>query len=223
MKWILDNPNDVIQNCLARGNWFEKDYLDVMSKYCNSDSVILDVGANIGNHTVYFSKIVNAKTIYVIEPIVRSYRMLLANIALNYCHNVNVDHIGLGLGHQECIGYAHAMYGKDNLGATRLLPEPTSTSEGVQIVTGDSIFENIKLDFIKMDIEGMEMLALDGLKNTIKNSRPNIFLEVIEENKQEFNKWLEDNRYDIVYSHDQGDVYEENDPNKTYDYMIVPR
>ena len=48
MKFILDNVDDIIQNHLARGEFYEKDYLEVMKKYCPENSTILDIGANVG-------------------------------------------------------------------------------------------------------------------------------------------------------------------------------
>ena len=98
IRWMLDNPNDTIQKHLANNRFFEIQDLEFMKQFIDSNTVIIDIGANIGNHSVYFSKFTDAKTIYVIEPIPRAYKLLLANIALNYCHNINSDFIGLALG-----------------------------------------------------------------------------------------------------------------------------
>ena len=221
IRWILDNPEDIIQKILMSGVFYEKDYLDLMKTHCPADATILDLGANIGNHTVYFSKFFNAKTIYAIEPLPRAYKMLLANIALNYCHNVNVDHIGLAVGNRECIGYPLTLYGKDNLGSTMLNPNPlTDVDPGdihdpVQVVRGDTLFKDIHVDFIKMDIEAMELVALEGLEETINRCRPAMFIEVVENNQADFATWVEKNRYTIVYC----DRY----PQLHANYMVIPQ
>lgn len=212
MKFILDNPNDIIQGHLARGKFYEEDYLKLMKQHCPDNAVILDLGANVGNHAIYFDKFFNPKIIYVIEPIPRFYKMLLCNIALNYCHRVNVDFIGLALADRTCIGYPHTVYGEDNLGSTRLSPEPFSLEceenrkflfDPVQVVKGDDIFKDIRIDFIKMDIESMEMVALAGLSETIAKYRPVIFIEIIEDNEEDFRKWLVENNYKIEW---QGEI-----------------
>jgi FkbM family methyltransferase len=220
MRFITDNNNDIIQNCLANGRWFEEDYLKLMKQHCDPGATILDIGANVGSHTVYFSKFMDPRIIYSIEPIPKAYKMLLANIALNYCHNVNVDHVGLALGNQNCIGYPYVIYGKDNLGSTRLIPEPLQRQhefeafDPVRVVTGDSLFSNIQVDFIKMDIEGMEMVALEGLRETITRCRPKIFIEVNEENKRDFAAWMAANRY--------RSVFEDDHPHLHCYYMAIP-
>ena len=221
MRWILDNPDDIIQKILISGRFYERDYLDLMHTYCPKDATILDLGANVGNHTVYFSKFFEAKKIYSIEPLPRAYRMLLANIALNYCHNVNVDYIGLAMGDRECMGYPITIYGKDNLGSTMLNPNPlTDVDPGdihdpVKIVRGDMLFKDEHVDFIKMDIESMEIVALAGLSETISRCRPAMFIEVVEDNQIDFAAWVEQNQYKIVYC--------DRFPQLHANYMVIPQ
>jgi FkbM family methyltransferase len=208
-KWIIDNPEDVIQKVLMSGNFYSADQLSFMNTRIKTDDVVLDLGANVGNHTVYFSKLTKASKVYCIEPIPRAYKLLLANIALNYCHNVNVDYIGLALGDRDCVGYPYMLYGKDNLGSTFLNPEPIKDAaaelsmEPVHIVTGDSLFSYEKIDFIKMDIEGMEIVALDGLKTVIRRNRPKMYIEVMNYNKELFAQWLDVNDYEILETFDR--------------------
>lgn len=218
MRFLTDNTKDIIQNCLANGVWFEAEYLEMMKQYCKPGCAIIDVGANVGNHTVYFSKYMQPSVVYAIEPIPKAYKLLLANIALNYCHNVNVDHIGLALGNQDCIGYPYVIYGEDNLGSTRLQPtrlvnHQYEEFDPVQVVPGDSLFADKHIDFIKIDVEGMEMVALEGLQVTIQKGRPNIFIEVNTENLEDFAAWMQHNRYRSVFQ-DPHDIY-------TY-HMVLP-
>jgi hypothetical protein len=111
------------------------------------------------------------------------------------------------------------IYGEDNLGSTRLMPAPLSHNkfesfDPVRIVSGDSLFANVHVDFIKMDIEGMEMVALEGLKETIARCRPKIFIEVNEENKGDFAAWMAANRYQSVFEDDHPPIH-------CY-YMVLP-
>ena len=222
MRFIIDNPEDVIQKCLRNGQFYELEELEFMKQHIDSDTVILDIGSNVGNHAIYFSKNTPARTIYVVEPIPRTYKMLLANIALNYCHNINVDFIGLALGDRECIGYPCLIYGKDNLGAATISPVPYKDREDnvldpVNVVVGDSLFQDIDIDFIKMDVERMEMVALAGLTKTITRCRPKMFIEISAENDQDFKQWVEDNNYRIDSKHDKhsAPIYA--------NYFVVPK
>jgi FkbM family methyltransferase len=207
MRFIIDNPNDTIQRHLKNNEFFEIADLEFMKQFIDADTTLIDIGANVGNHTVYFSKFTDAKQIYVIEPIPRSYKILLANLALNYCHNVNSDFIGVALGDRACVGYPCMIYGEDNLGASTISPNPyvndnnPNILDPVNIVTGDSLFKDIDVNFIKMDVERMEIVALAGLKETIDRCRPKMFIEVSKENDDDFKQWIVDNRYQIHSVH----------------------
>ena len=52
-----------------------------------------------------------------------------------------------------------------------------------------------RTDFIKIDVEGMELEALDGADKTIKNNRPVLLIEKIKSNSGEINAWLKDRGY----------------------------
>lgn len=241
MRFIIDNQDDMIQMYLKNGQWYDLKHLELMSQYITPGTNVIDVGANVGNHTIYFSKKLDLKTIYSIEPIPPSYKLLLCNIALNYCHNVNLDYIGLALGDSNRIGYPYTVYGKNNMGSTRLFPEETPTLfiedykqyyneeplkyDPVRIVSGDSIFIDKDIDFIKIDVEGMENVVLEGFEKTIKKYKPKIFIEVSKYNMDYFDKWLVDNNYKIVYEDEEEARLAHNmsDPNGAINYMVVSR
>ena len=203
LRWMIDNENDYLQNHLKNNTFYEYDELKFMSQFIKKDDVILDLGANVGNHSVFFSKFTEAKTIYAVEPIPRSYKMLLCNLKLNYCDNVNVDYIGIAFGDRECVGYPYMTCGKDSLGSVSIYPENLTSDifdvnlklDPVSVYPGDKFFENVHLDFIKIDIDGMEIVALKGLKKTIENYRPKIFVEVVNGNKNDFVNWMKENNY----------------------------
>lgn len=211
MKFVIDNVNDVIQRHLANGEFFEIEELKIMKEFCKEGATIIDIGANVGNHSVYFSKFFNARLIFPIEPIPKAYKLLLANLCLNYCHNVNVDHVGIALGRSLSWGYPLMAYGEDNLGSTRLYSSEILTEgvkfDKVRVVPGDWLFENEAIDFIKIDVEGMEIEVLAGLEETIKKSRPNMFIEVLNENREDFDTWLSLNNYSAKITTSYNDIF----------------
>jgi|688.fasta_scaffold00652_13 FkbM family methyltransferase len=218
-RWIIENPNDTIQSSLKAGHFHEQREMEIMKEYCPKGAHILDIGANVGNHSVYFSKFFDAEIIYAIEPLPVAYKMLLANLCLNYCHNVNVDYVGVALGHMETQGFPMEIY-PDNLGSTRLFHEdktdlPFQKFDPVNIIPGDVLFADKRVDFIKMDIEGMEMVALMGLKETIARNRPNMFVEVSIENVEDFHQWMDENNYKVVWN--------EIEPRIFASYIIIPQ
>ena len=69
-------------------DYYERDILDEIKKNIPSNSVILDIGANIGNHTVFFCKECNAKKVYAFEPVSITFEILQKNIAINNLETV---------------------------------------------------------------------------------------------------------------------------------------
>jgi hypothetical protein len=100
----------------------------------------------------------------------------------------------------------------NNLGGTTL--QITDGEEGLPLVRGDDMLMQRQVDFIKMDVEGMEMLALAGLAETIARWRPPMFIEVENRNAKAFREWLEAHRYVTV------DTYRRYPSNENY--MVVP-
>lgn len=208
LRFVFDDLQDLIQKSLYQGVFYEEDELDIISKFIKKDAVIIDVGANIGNHAIYFDKFLSPKTVYVIEPISRAITMMLQNIALTYSHTINLDYIGLALSDKMCYTTPNTTC-EHNLGATtfrEILPEENIDVEnfGFKTVTGDSIFENLIVDFIKIDVEGMELKVLDGFKETIRKNKPIIFIEVSLDHFYKFNEWLSINEYQIKIEQNHG-------------------
>jgi len=195
LKFMVDNGNDTIQRHHLKCEFYERDELDKLIKYIPPDLTIVDVGANVGNHTIFFDWYLNPKEIIVIEPIAQSYKLLLQNIALNYCKSVNIDFLGLAMGSRFGFSGIREMF-NDNLGATSLKDQ--GMISGIPQVPGDALFYNKKIDLIKIDVEGMEMDVLIGLADTIARCRPLLFVEVSNSNLNEFDSWINNNNYKIV-------------------------
>jgi precorrin-6B methylase 2 len=75
-----DRPDHLFNYFTNHRDFYELDLLQQAKALYRSGSHIIDVGANIGNHTVYFAKILSAK-VMAFEPFEKSRDILLANIA----------------------------------------------------------------------------------------------------------------------------------------------
>lgn len=177
MRFIVDDIQDVIQECLANGHFYEEQELKKLLSYSKPNWTIIDIGANVGNHSIYFEKYFHPKIIYSIEPLPQAYRLLLMNCALNYCHKINLDYIGLALGEKNGKCKIREIF-SHNLGGTKLIPTNDDDVGDIVMVTGDSLFQNISVDLIKIDVEGMELDAIKGLQNTIRINKPLMYVEV---------------------------------------------
>ena len=81
----------------------------------------------------------------------------------------------------------------DNLGASRLELDSAGSVRSVPI---DKLI-SADVNFIKIDVEGMEMEVLEGAAGLIQRWRPKLMVEVAKENRSQFLQWLETNSYAI--------------------------
>lgn len=146
------------------------------------DCVLLDVGANIGLVGVPLAQAVKAKSgvVYSFEVQKMLYYALCGTVALNDLDNLHVFNYGLGSENTSMDvpvpDYSKAEdYGEVSLVMERILNK-YNTFESVDIYTIDGI-DLPRLDFIKIDVEGMEIEVIKGGAETIKKYRPYCWIE----------------------------------------------
>lgn len=144
--------------------------LEVLSKI--NEPVILDGGANIGLISVPLALISKGQVISF-EPQKLIYYALCGNIVLNNLSNITA--IQKGLGAENKIMYVPKIdYNTSNDFGDVTLQD--NGADAIEIITIDSLKLD-KLDFLKLDIEGMEVDALNGAKKTLDKCRPWCWIE----------------------------------------------
>ena len=138
-------------------------------------SVVLDIGANIGAHTVYFASAVGPSGgVVAYEPQRMIHQMLCANLALNGVTNVRALLAGAGrergIANVPLLDYTAA----NNFGGISL--EMGGPSEPVDIIPVDAL-GLARCELIKIDVEGMEGEVLTGATSTIARFRPVLYVE----------------------------------------------
>jgi FkbM family methyltransferase len=208
IRFFLRNVADTIQNCHMNGAFYEMEELQIIEHYLKPGSVFLDIGTNVGNHAVYVGKYCKPAEIIIIEPNPEAIEILKINLLLNRI-SVDAQHLGLGLSDAEST--ADAQWDHNNLGGARMVANPQGA---IHLATGDSLFADRHIDFIKMDIEGLEIAALNGLAKTIAASRPKMFIEVDDRNRPAFDAWCASNSYVIAKAYRRYHINE--------NFLVVP-
>ena len=141
--------------------------------------VAIDVGANIGNHTLFLSDLF-AKVI-AFEPNELARSLLRINLDMNGVTNVDLRPVGLS----DRPGRLTLTFEKANLGAARLRGVgANASSETVEVeltVGDDEIDPSESVGFIKIDVEGAEEAVLRGLEQTIRKHMPILMIEQLED------------------------------------------
>ena len=168
--------------------FYETEELDFLRKNVLKPGMdILDIGANIGNHTVYFGSVCRAASIHSFEPVRYFHEILCTNVTLNGLNDVVKTH-NTALG--KVTGKARIrMFRPQELGSTQIEAGEDGDMDIKRL--DDFSFDNI--DFIKIDVEKSEYDLLLGAEKTLKKHSPVIFIEIFREKYDQVNRLL--NRY----------------------------
>lgn len=169
--------NPAIEREQLRGQFFEQPDLLPLKQILPEGSLIVDVGANTGNHTLFFSKILKARTVIPIEPNPEAIHFLKGMIAQNGLKNVDVSCLGVAVGAVR--GRAGISTGRRGyLGTARM----QKTDHGEVAVRPLDELISQKADMLKIDVEDMEAEVLAGAEKLIRRDRPVLMVEVMDEN-----------------------------------------
>jgi FkbM family methyltransferase len=156
---------------------YEKELLDgltqtVFKKIDLDNSICLDLGANIGNHTLFFTKYF--KSIYSFEPHPDIFDLLKFNT--KNASNINIFNFGASDIDETAI---IARNQKSSMGGSSINFSDTDDAYGKHKIELKKIdnFINDNVSFIKIDVEGHELKAFQGLQSCLKNYSPVISLE----------------------------------------------
>lgn len=189
--FCVTNAKDAIQKKHWMGQFYEKVELMALRNVFPEGGTFLDIGANIGNHTLFAALIWKASQVVSIEPNPLAYNLLFHNVIANGLRDVvDLRHIGVGLSDREMGGFAMQKR-KRNLGAAKMLPGQGELT----VVRGDVLLAGLAPDLIKIDVEGMEMQVLSGLEGLLTQHRPMLLVEVDDENARSFKAWCDTHRY----------------------------
>ena len=175
---LHDEPEALSNRIYREQDYFERPLLDYIQTYFPVHEVILDVGANIGNHTVYFAKYLKYIQIIAFEPIEENFKLLDLN-------TLDIPRLRL---RNEAVGDGtlDVMMKKEpeNMGACEVTPTGDIKAHQVRL---DDLFVIPRVSLIKIDVEWYEPFVLMGAKDLIASDRP---LILIEDAKQEFGDLL---------------------------------
>lgn len=164
--------NDTIAKEINIHGVYEKEEIEVLSKLISSKDHVVDIGANIGNHTVAFSKI--SKKVYSFEAHPKTFEILKFNT--NEYKNIKIFNLGIS-NRKGFLFFRNAK--STNIGGKKLRKSGSIKS---QINTLDNIIKlDKKIKLIKIDIEGHEYEALIGMKKLLNNNNCLLLLEFCEE------------------------------------------
>lgn len=163
----------------GKSHWGRRD-IEYVKKFVSRPDIVVDVGANIGQETIYYADF--AKTVISFEPGKFAFEVLKQNVEQNNLNNVILSNFGLS--NDTTSAHLHMM---KNEGMAYVTPNKSKKTEEIHLIKFDDFpLKEGKIDFIKIDVEGLELKVLQGMERTIKEHSPIFQIEMKD-------PWLERN------------------------------
>lgn len=202
------DKGEYISDYIEQTKWYYEPKTIDYIKYLNLENcTILDVGANIGNHTHAINKFTKNCYVISIEPFEKNLEILKLNHNNGHILNFFADN-DINSYHEMKLKIS-PIWGKNNLGYIK----QTKEGQTVNVNCIDSIvLENLAL--MKLDIEGNELNALQGASITLSMYQPIIIAEHHTESEH-----IEVLSYLKQFGYSLETIIEED--NKNYVYKVI--
>lgn len=216
---IIINVNDdtIGANITRNGYWGKLDILLIESLLIGmygtgQPMVLLDVGTNIGTHTLAFAKYPFAQlTVHGFEAQREMFHMLAGTIALNGLSNVQLHHAAVSNVSGVDMVIPRVDYGsRSNFGSYELEPARRSDTADMYVEGAYDTIKTVCIDdlhlssvrLIKIDVEGMEDKVVDGARHTIASQRPLLFIETFKTDFVVIHRFLSALKYRMYITKD---------------------
>lgn len=164
---VINHHDDHIGKCIRKDNNFYENKLLSHIKNNIKGGLFVDVGANIGNHTCFFS-LFCATRVIAIEPVKENYELLLKNIEINNIKNVIPINKVLALTNKK---YTYKII-PENMG----MCDMSEDIDGIDSITPEELpLEDLRL--LKIDCEKMSQEVFKSFTPTILKSKCDIIIE----------------------------------------------
>jgi FkbM family methyltransferase len=191
---MLLNRNDIyVSGGIRETGVWSGDELDLLGQLIKPGQTVLDVGANMGSHTLAFCHFVGPTgQVHAFEPQRIMFQAMVATVALNSWTNAHGHMKAVGakkgrlklpsVSYEEPSNFGMMTLAADRSRASSLTYLDDEAGEAVEVITLDSL-DLAACHLIKIDVEGMELDVLRGASKTIKKHRPLIYMECLPDDR----------------------------------------
>jgi len=170
---IFEAPECISDDIFKYNDFWEFELFNKWKEYFPYNGLMIDIGANIGSHCLQFKHNFPDLKIWAFELHPENYKLLKANVkAYDDVHAFNV---GIG-SRASIISFNDGHY--SNAGVVRM--DADGLNKNIIIAIDDILDcdeQKLPITFIKLDVEGHELSALEGMKKTLLKYKPLIWIE----------------------------------------------
>jgi FkbM family methyltransferase len=166
---------DAVSHSINWDGLYERDELDTLFAWLRelgvdtASAAAIDIGAYIGNHTLYFAD--RFKSVVSFEPNPRAHALLRLNASL--VRNVTCHEVGLS----DREGEAILCVTPGNMGAAYIADAPAGETHRIRLAALDAMHLHDDVKLVKVDVEGHELQALRGAQALLRRNQPIVLFE----------------------------------------------
>ena len=181
---IYFDSKGIAEEFILREGSSNDELITIADYFIKKNTIIINVGANIGFESLYFARKYPANLVYSYEPTTISYKCLSKSKEINGLENLKVFKLGVGAtnGPIEIFTATNKTYNKGLASINKNFDQDdTFEKENINMITlDDHVKENMKVSFIIIDVQGYEPNVLEGAINLIEKDKPVIIYEHFE-------------------------------------------
>lgn len=181
--WLHGDLGSLIEREFYLHGGYEREEIDLFLSLIPADrrGTILDIGANIGTHSLRFSRVFDRVLSFEPNPLVID--RLRRNVALNGASNIAVHQVGLSdeKGELELFAPDGSNQGLGTFLTVEQYDRPLQPIARAPIEIGDDFVAAHapgRIDAIKCDVQGFELQVFRGLRKTVERDRPILWIEL---------------------------------------------
>jgi len=158
---------------------YEQEDSEMILRLINEGDTVFDIGGNFGWYSLNIAKAKHAN-VYAFEPIPKTYGYLCKNVELNGLDRVRAFNFGFSDSERELTFYYYPE-GSGNSSSVDLSSGAGVEKVTCQVRTVDAFAaeQKVRVDFIKCDVEGAELMVFRGGLETIRRDTPVVFAELL--------------------------------------------
>jgi FkbM family methyltransferase len=202
---VIARPHDGIGRLICYFGEGADEVLLFIRRYITEGMTVVDVGANIGTHSLYAARQTGPTgRVVAFEPEPETANVLRSNVEWNGVKAImEIRAAGLG----ESKGTARLNVNKDSAKSS-LVREGSSTVE-VRLESLDGAFEGVSIDLLKIDVEGADYEVLSGGRSLFEHTPPACVVIEVTERTEEIREFFERYGYRLLSYQHNDDTFRE--------------